>query len=553
MNYTFNISLSVLNHLGRNLYRSFLTVIGEAISNSWDADANNVWIEIDRDAKSMHIIDDGIGMSSSDFQNKFLKIGYSKRKDDQITTSKNRPFIGRKGIGKLALLSCANRIQVASKAKDSEIVGGLIDNTGLDKAISDDLNAQDYELGVLSDAIKKRLDTLESGTAILFEDISEGIYNTIEYLRKAIAMNFRFSLIDTEFSIFLNGTEVTEDALDDLAKSTQFVWQVNEADDPYLKNHVSPAGNNSVKSYKKLTSPIRMYGFLATTHKPSDLKIHGTKERVSLDLFVNGRLRERDLLKHMPTSRIVENYLYGQIHYDALDNKNDIFTSSREGVLTDDPLFKEFLIELESIVRTIIDEWDKLREKEGNDGDPDNGRITPKQRKAKELFSATVNEIIPPDIAPPRGIVERWVAQLREEAQFNIPSYTECFIAENLLRQHIRHNKISLTKQSHDAIKTWRSKEQEAKKYANISYDVRQIQEDLQYLSMNDLANLVDKPNDKLKDAGIARDAIIYKPLRDAVGHTSILTDTAKTHLTIVFTNIQARLRQLLSENSPQK
>ena len=36
--FTFEISLSVLNHLGRNLYRSFMTVVGEALSNSWDAD-----------------------------------------------------------------------------------------------------------------------------------------------------------------------------------------------------------------------------------------------------------------------------------------------------------------------------------------------------------------------------------------------------------------------------------------------------------------------------------------------------------------------------------
>ena len=47
--FSFEISLSVLNHLGRNLYRSFMTVLGEAISNSWDADAENVWIYIDRE------------------------------------------------------------------------------------------------------------------------------------------------------------------------------------------------------------------------------------------------------------------------------------------------------------------------------------------------------------------------------------------------------------------------------------------------------------------------------------------------------------------------
>lgn len=33
--FKFEMSLSVLNHLGRNLYRNFITVLGEAISNAW--------------------------------------------------------------------------------------------------------------------------------------------------------------------------------------------------------------------------------------------------------------------------------------------------------------------------------------------------------------------------------------------------------------------------------------------------------------------------------------------------------------------------------------
>lgn len=78
--YTFNISLSILNHLGRNLYRSFITVLGEAISNSWDADATNVNICVDKEKNILVIQDDGKGMTDYDFQNKFLKIGYSKRR-----------------------------------------------------------------------------------------------------------------------------------------------------------------------------------------------------------------------------------------------------------------------------------------------------------------------------------------------------------------------------------------------------------------------------------------------------------------------------------------
>ena len=92
--YTFAISLSVLNHLGRNLYRNFITVLGEAISNSWDADANNVWIDIGKSDNNFFIRDDGCGMNSSDFQNKFLKIGYSKRKENGMVSPTRRPYIG---------------------------------------------------------------------------------------------------------------------------------------------------------------------------------------------------------------------------------------------------------------------------------------------------------------------------------------------------------------------------------------------------------------------------------------------------------------------------
>ena len=133
--FTFEISLSVLNHLGRNLYRSFITVLGEAVSNSWDADADNVWIYIDRDENYLVIKDDGDGMTADDFQNKFLKIGYTKRKDGMTKSAKGRPYIGRKGIGKLALLSCADKISVISKKENEEYVGGTIDNSGLDDAI----------------------------------------------------------------------------------------------------------------------------------------------------------------------------------------------------------------------------------------------------------------------------------------------------------------------------------------------------------------------------------------------------------------------------------
>jgi len=188
-NFTFNISLSVLEHLGRNLYRNFITVLGEAISNSWDADAKNVWIYIDRENNHLIIKDNGDGMTADDFQNKFLKIGYSKRKDGADKTNLQRPFIGRKGIGKLALLSCAKRIHILSKTVDTDFVGGVIDNSGLDNAIQDDLTPQQYPLETVNkELFGKHLNDFEKGTIIYFESINDGIKNRIEYIRKLIAL-----------------------------------------------------------------------------------------------------------------------------------------------------------------------------------------------------------------------------------------------------------------------------------------------------------------------------------------------------------------------------
>lgn len=546
-NFTFNISLSVLNHLGRNLYRNFITVLGEAISNSWDADAKKVWIYIDRVKNSLIIKDNGIGMDETDFQTKFLKIGYSKRKEGETETKLGRPYIGRKGIGKLALLSCAKRIHIITKTSETDFVGGIIDNSGLDQAINDDLTPQEYQLENVSLKIFDKLkDGLSQGTIIYFEDINDGIRNRIEYIRKLIALYFRFSLIDDSFKIYLNDDPITLNELNDLSLSTQFVWQINNLNDPYLKDKIS-ATNEHVKQYKIIKSGLSINGFIASVEKPSNLKIKQTDEKVTIDLYVNGRLREKDLLKHIPSSRIVESYLYGQIHFNNLDNGVDRFTSSREGIISDDPLFQSLLKALkDDILKEIIEDWDKWRVENNQDGDVDNTRLTKKERKSKELFDTVVDDFVPPKNSPQRNLVDEWVKSLSAEAQFNLSTYADCFVSENLLRKFIKHKNLTLSTEAQTALAKYKQRELDAKNKANISFDIRQDSDDLLYFDMDDLSNFVDKPADPNKEAGLSRDAKVYKPVRDAMAHTSILTTVAKASLNTTYENIKARIKKLL-------
>jgi hypothetical protein len=518
-----------------------MTVLGEAISNSWDADADNVWIYLDKETNSLVIKDDGDGMNREDFQDKFLKIGYSKRKSGFTSTKKGRPFIGRKGIGKLALLSCASKITVITKTIDTEYVGGMIDNTGLDQAITDDLTPQQYPLGEIQYAqFEKYTKDHKKGTIIYFDNIKDGIKNSAEYLKKLIALYFRFSLLDKSFNIFLDEEKITLGHLVDLSNKTQFLWTINDFDDPYIATLV----DLKEKRVLKVVGGIK--GFIASVDLPSNLKVFTTEEKVNVDLFVNGRLREKDILKHIPTARIVESYLYGQIHFDELDGDVDRFTSSREGIVADDPKFKELLELLKKLLAEIIEDWDRWRIKNKKDGDPDNTRMPKKERKSRELFTAVSSEYSLPKKSTNREKVENWVDELEDDAQFNISSYAECFISENLIRKFIEEKSIALSPEAIAESDKWKKVEVQSKEKGNISIDIRRNSGDTGYLSMNDLSYMVDK-RDAIKEACLARDANEYKPIRDALAHTALLTGVAKNKLNSVYENIKARVIILLS------
>jgi hypothetical protein len=543
--FTFAISLSVLDHLGRNLYRSFATVLGEAISNAWDADAKNVHIFIDRKKNSFFIIDDGDGMTTEDFQSKFLKIGYSKRRTGKTKSKDGRPFIGRKGIGKLALLSCAQKVTVISKVKGAQYIGGVIDNSGLDEAITDDLTPQEYPLGQWSlKTFAKYTKDHKHGTIIYFENIKDGIKNSLDFLKKIIALYFRFSLLDDSFKIFVDGEKITHKHLKDLADKTEFLWKINDDADPYVVD-LEARFTSEDNEVKELTI-AGTSGFIASVGKPLDLKIMTTDERVGIDLFVNGRLRERDILKHIPTARLAENYLYGQIHFNGLDDKVDRFTSSREGIIADDPKYATFLEGFRKNILQVVSDWDAWRIKHRKDGDSENENISKKKRKSLELYNAVSQDYDLSKGSANKRKVDEWVNALSGDAAFNFESYAECFISENLVRNYIKEKKIKLSPQAMAEAKKWKDRETVSKNKGNVSIDIRRVTGDLTYLSMDDLANLVDKKNPE-KEACLARDANEYKPVRDAVAHTALLTNVAKKKLTSVHENIKGRVRNLLS------
>lgn len=543
--FRFNISLQILNHLGRNLYRNFITVLGEAISNSWDADAPNVRVEIDREKNTMSICDDGVGMSKEDFQNKFLKIGYTKRSTGQSKTRKGRPFIGRKGIGKLALLSCAKNITILSKVKGGELVGGVINNEELDEAIKDDLNSNEYSLGVPSAEARKDAAARirEQGTLIIFDQLNDGVRNRIEYIRKLVALHFRFSLIDKEFSIYIDGELVTADALSDLAATTEFIWKTDGFNDPFLDLCCSVKEASLLNPIAGSSFPFS--GFIASVEKPSHLKVRGlSDERLGVDLFVNGRLREKDFFRNISSAKHVANYLYGQIHINSLDDGGSIdrFTSSREGVIGDDPFVRAYLEYFGEMLRNVENEWDQFRLKHKEDGDPENKSLVPETRKAKELFDLLSRDYTTKEDRR----VNEWLDEVRWAAYSSLTAYGDCFIAENLLRNYLEES-LSNAEFSEDFKKQamkFREKEKKDLQRIGCSDEIRAKTSEPYYVHLSDLLEEIYKGDTQFEKTSITK----LRLLRNAVAHTCVLTDQAQRDLVDEVGEVKERLKTKLRE-----
>ena len=91
---------NTIDHLGIKLYSSFPPVIAELISNSYDADAENVEIKINYEEKIVTVMDNGTGMTHAELNRNFLVIGRNRRKEEGtgISKLKGRKVTGKKGL-----------------------------------------------------------------------------------------------------------------------------------------------------------------------------------------------------------------------------------------------------------------------------------------------------------------------------------------------------------------------------------------------------------------------------------------------------------------------
>ena len=202
---------NTIDHLGIKLYSSFPPVIAELISNSYDADAENVEIRINYDEKIVTVEDDGNGMNHNELNENFLVIGRNRRRAEGTGFSKikNRKVTGKKGLGKLAVFGIANTIEVYS-VKDGLKNAFSMNYADLKAEISDE-----YKPSIICENVETKE---KSKTEVVIREITQK--NIMDINSLAYNLSKRFSFYDSDFKVKL--VDLKTDETIDITKSIYF-------------------------------------------------------------------------------------------------------------------------------------------------------------------------------------------------------------------------------------------------------------------------------------------------------------------------------------------
>lgn len=365
--YKMSINLNVLNHLGIKLYSNVPAVLSEVVANSWDADAENVDIEIKSD--QITITDDGHGMTFEDINEKYLMVGYERRTHETGMTTKHRRLVmGRKGIGKLSLFSIADTVEVQT-VQDGKKNGFIMSAQKIEAQIQE--GGSTYNPDPL---LESQVDLHKDGTRIVLTRLKKRISQAASALRKRLAR--RFSIIGTEYNFTVrineNPVEITDR---DYFHKLQYLWYYGETSQKYIqfcnsqklehneqrdrKIELENEGNIAVVSHQ-------VTGWIGTALGSGDLK-DGEDNLNKIVIMVRGKLAQEDILEDFTEGGLYTKYLIGEIHADFLDvdNEEDIATSNRQEIIKDDPRYLALRDWVKGELRNIKGQWTNLRNEKG--------------------------------------------------------------------------------------------------------------------------------------------------------------------------------------------
>lgn len=360
------LSLDVLQHLGLNLYSNVPAVLSEIVANAWDADAKNVRVTWDGRDRIV-IEDDGIGMTRDDIIDRFLLVGYQRRREQQGATPLGRSPMGRKGIGKLSLFSIADDIVVETVRGDQKTALRMhLD--AVKRAIKD--NEAEYK----PEELPTSKINFAHGTRITLRELRKRqTIRTAESLRKRLARRFSIIGPSYDFTIVVNEEKITPEDRGYYDR-LQYIWTYGDQSSiTVLCKNLEEEHTRHSEFESSDGRGLRVDGWLGTVRESKQLQDDQGENLNRIAIFVRGKMAQEDLLGDFTERGVYATYLIGELRVDGLDTDagpgserdEDSATSSRQKIVEDDPRYvalKEFV---GRELKHIQQRWSDLRVKSG--------------------------------------------------------------------------------------------------------------------------------------------------------------------------------------------
>jgi len=124
MSKKFTIDARLILQLGRDSIKDHSTALVELVKNSFDADASKVEVEIycKGDNKYIRVADNGFGMTETEIDENWLRIGFSEKRKSK-TSKRGRRKTGEKGIGRIASDRLGGILKMITKSEEDKLQG----------------------------------------------------------------------------------------------------------------------------------------------------------------------------------------------------------------------------------------------------------------------------------------------------------------------------------------------------------------------------------------------------------------------------------------------
>lgn len=399
---------SLIEQLGAQLYPGTTATIAELISNAWDADAHNVWIDIPLgrawgDGDQIVVTDDGSGMSYRDAETRYLLVGRKRRVELGLDrTDRGRPLHGRKGIGKLAAFGTAKVLECLTIDEDGNPTSFRLDYDN----IRDLDPAEDYEvepaqgIQVLCDPSGN---PLSRGTRITLSTLRPQRAINEDQFRRSLAR--RFALDANEIRILVNGAQIGRFDLD---------LDMRFPVDGHLLENVNVCHDSWGESEVDGKTVRWWIGF---TEKPIR-----EKELQGISVLARGKLVQRPFFFQQTAGaegQLGQEYLVGEVQADWIDEgfdiETDLIQANRDQLQLEDERLASFVEWGQGLLREALREWSSIRQRRVADRlniqefDDLLERLTPEERNRMTRVARAVAAIPAIEVDDARSLVSSLV------------------------------------------------------------------------------------------------------------------------------------------------